>query len=171
MSDAVWTRTEIEGMWFVDARPVDKQPMGLPWYNLMTVYYFRRTPMCDVKGRKKAAGSLSKQMSTGQRWEGGKQSAIIYSWLFTRDRVIQAEGLITWPDLRSTVTDHCQSRLLPRSTLNCPLNNIKTVIRSQVRNPSGFLINITILNWYLTSCHYRIIANNEVEVTIFIHSF
>lgn len=121
--------------------------------------------MCDVKRRKKAAGSLSKQMSTGQRWEGGKQSAIIYSWLFTRDRAIQVEGLITWPDLRSTVTDHCQSLLLPHSTLNCCLKNIRTVIRSQARNPSGFLINITILNWSLTSCHYHIIADNEVEVT------
>lgn len=50
----------------------------------------------------------------GHRWEEGKQSAIIYSWLFTFDRVTQAEGLITWRDLRWTVTDHSQSHLLCR---------------------------------------------------------
>lgn len=69
MSDAVWTATVIERMRFMGVRPVEKQPMGLWWYNLTTVYYFSRIPTCDVKEkiRRKAAGSLSKQMSAGQR--------------------------------------------------------------------------------------------------------
>lgn len=52
ISDSVRTGTVIEGVQFMDACPVDKQPMGLPWYNLITVYYVRRIPMCDVKRKK-----------------------------------------------------------------------------------------------------------------------
>lgn len=49
MSDAVRTATVIGRMQFMDACPTDKQPMGLPPYNLMTLYYFKRKPMFDVK--------------------------------------------------------------------------------------------------------------------------
>ena len=51
-SDAERTGSVIERMRFMDACLVDKQPMGLQ-YDLMTVYYFRRIPMCDVKRKKK----------------------------------------------------------------------------------------------------------------------
>lgn len=114
----------MQGMRFMDACQVNKQPMGLPWYDLMTVYCFSGMPLCDVKRerkKRKTAGSLSKQMSIDQRWVGGKKSAIIYSWLFTCDRVIQAAGLITWRDLRSTVTDHAQSLLLHHFTPKLPV--------------------------------------------------
>lgn len=39
----------------MDARPVDKQPMGLPRYNLMSVYYFRGITMCDVERGEKSS--------------------------------------------------------------------------------------------------------------------
>lgn len=52
MSDAVRTGTVIERMRFMDARPVDKQPTGLPWHNLVAVYYFGTIPMCDVRRKK-----------------------------------------------------------------------------------------------------------------------
>lgn len=51
-SDAERTGSVIERMRFMDTCPVDKQPMGLLRYDLMTVYYFRRIPMCDVKRKK-----------------------------------------------------------------------------------------------------------------------
>lgn len=52
-SDAERTGSVTERMRFMDACPIDKQPMGLLRYDLMTMYYFRRIPMCNVKGKKK----------------------------------------------------------------------------------------------------------------------
>lgn len=50
MSDAVWTGTVIERVQFMDARPVDEQPMGTFMAQPRDcVYYFRTIPMCDVK--------------------------------------------------------------------------------------------------------------------------
>ena len=53
MSDAVWTGTVIERMGFMDAHSVDKQPMGLPWYNPVTVYIILEQYQCVMLREKK----------------------------------------------------------------------------------------------------------------------
>ncbi len=42
MSDAIWTGAVIEELKFMDAHTVNKQLTGFPWFDLMTVFYFRR---------------------------------------------------------------------------------------------------------------------------------
>lgn len=62
--------------------------------------------------------------------KGGKQSVIIYSWLFTHDRVIQAEGLITWCNLRSTVTVPSSSSSSSTSVSSTPFSSSSSCFSS-----------------------------------------
>lgn len=91
---------------FIDTHPVIKQLMGLIFYSSIAFYYFGRISMLDVKWEKKKQ-NVSLFWRRCQKWKRGKHSVI-----FTPGYLLMTEwfkqGLITWRDLRLTLTDHSQ---------------------------------------------------------------